>query len=79
MNLCQYKDIFGKPGEGAHSYRLFNVAIVDVIFTIIAAYFIAKRYKWCFSKTLVSLFLLGIIAHRLFCVKTTVDKILFSD
>ena len=30
MSLCQYKDIFGKPGEGAHSYRVANVAVVDV-------------------------------------------------
>ena len=36
--LCKYKDIFGKVGEGLHSYRLFNIAIVDVISTIFVAY-----------------------------------------
>lgn len=30
MSLCEYKDIFGIPNEGVHSYRLFNIAIVDV-------------------------------------------------
>jgi len=38
FGLCKYKDILGKPGEGIHSIRLFNVAIMDVLFTIIGAY-----------------------------------------
>ena len=33
--LCQYKDIFGKVGEGIHSYRFFNIAIADVLLTIL--------------------------------------------
>ena len=41
MGLCKYKDIFGKPNEGVHKYRLFNIAIVDMSFTIIAAAIIA--------------------------------------
>ncbi len=76
MDLCQYKNIFGEPGKGVHSYRLFGVAIVDVIFTIIGAYYISKFYQFPFSYTLLSLFILGIILHRLFCVRTTIDKLL---
>ena len=34
LEFCKYKDLFGKPGEGVHSYRIFNIAIVDVILTI---------------------------------------------
>ena len=37
MNLCKYKDALGIPDKGIHSYRLFGVAIADVIMTIIAA------------------------------------------
>ena len=37
IDLCKYKDILGKPGQGVHSYRIFNIAIVDVILTISAA------------------------------------------
>ena len=37
MDLCKYKNILGEPGKGIHSYRLFGVAIADVIMTIIAA------------------------------------------
>lgn len=79
LNLCQYSEIFGKVGEGAHSYRIFNIAIVDVISTIIVAYIIHKIYpKYKFEYILIGLFLVGIIAHRLFCVRTTVDKFLFD-
>jgi hypothetical protein len=77
---CQYKNIFGELGKGAHSYRIFDIAIVDVLFTVIAAYlihlYILPQYNTIYI--LFILFLLGIILHRLFCVRTTVDKILFS-
>jgi hypothetical protein len=91
MNLCQYKNIFGEPGKGVHAYRLFGVAIVDVVMTIIGAYLLAKYFpktkffsqdgspkKLNFVHTMISLFILGIIMHRLFCVRTTVDKLLFN-
>ncbi len=77
--LCEYKDIFGKPGQGAHSFRLGNIAIVDVLLTIIVGYFISNYFKFDLLKTTGLLFLLGIIAHRVFCVRTQVDKILFDN
>jgi F0F1-type ATP synthase assembly protein I len=76
--LCKYKDIFGKPKEGAHSYRIANLAIVDIILTIIVGYFIAQYFNLNLSLTIFTLFLIGIIAHRIFCVRTQVDKILFT-
>jgi hypothetical protein len=76
--LCQYKDILGKPKEGLHKYRLFGVAIFDVILTIFGALIIAYIFNISFWITLIVLFILGIILHRLFCVRTTVDKILFK-
>lgn len=76
--LCKYKDALGKPKTGIHSYRIFNIAIADVIMTIIASLIISYFFKFNFWITLVLLFLIGILLHRIFCVKTTVDKILFS-
>ena len=29
--FCKYRDIIGKVGEGIHSYRLFNIAVLDVV------------------------------------------------
>lgn len=79
MNFCKYRNVFGEPGKGAHSYRIFNIAIVDVIFTILLVLLICWITKWRFWRTLVVTFLIGILAHRLFCVRTTVDKFLFPN
>lgn len=78
MSLCKYKDIFGKPKTGAHSYRIFNIAIVDVLFTLLGAYIISLYVPYTFTYVAIILFIVGIIAHRLFCVRTTIDKFLFS-
>ena len=77
-NLCKYKDMFGKPKEGVHSYRVFDIAIVDVIFTILGGIIIAYIFNLDYTNTIIILFVLGIVMHRLFCVETTVDKFLFS-
>ena len=74
----QFKDILGKPGQGLHSYRIFNIAIVDVLLTILLAFLISKYFVISIYKTFVVLFLIGIISHRLFCVRTTIDKLLFK-
>ena len=79
MDLCKYKNALGVPGKGIHSYRLFGVAIADVIMTIIGALLICFFFKTKFVYTLVLLFVLGIVLHRLFCVRTTLDKILFPQ
>ena len=78
MDLCKYQNSLGIPNQGVHSYRLFGLAIVDVVFTIIGAMFIYYFSKRSFVYTLIFLFLLGIILHRLFCVRTTIDKLLFN-
>ena len=76
--LCKYKNILGAPKKGIHSIRIFNIAIIDVLLTIFISYLISLfKPKWNFSIILLSLFILGIILHRLFCIKTTIDKILF--
>jgi len=74
-----YKNLFGAPKTGVHSYRIFNIAIVDTLLTICLAYVI-KQYIYPsmnFGYILVGCFFSGIILHRLFCVRTTIDKFLF--
>jgi hypothetical protein len=78
FDLCKYKDILGVPGEGVHSFRIFNIAIVDVLLTILAAYILSIFTKYKVVYTLIFMFILGIISHRLFCVRTTLDKLLFD-
>jgi hypothetical protein len=79
MDLSKYKNIFGKPNTGAHKYRFMNLAILDIIFTIIFAYGMSYFFDYPFIYTLGLLFLLGIILHRIFSVRTTVDKLIFPN
>ena len=76
---CPFKDIFGKPREGAHAYRVFDLAAVDVVFTILGGLALAHAFGWSPIVGVVALFALGIVAHRAFCVKTKVDTLLFGD
>lgn len=50
---------------------------MDVLMTIAGAWILSYVYKMSFIKTALFLFVLGIILHRLFCVRTTIDKLLF--
>lgn len=79
MGLCKYKDALGIPNKGVHSYRIFNIAIVDVVLTFVLALILSYLTKTHFVYTLLFTFLLGIFLHRLFCVRTTVDKALFPN
>ena len=79
MSLCKYKNMLGVPDKGIHSYRFMSVSIVDVIMTIIAAILISYLFNISLFYTLITLFVLGIILHRLFCVRTTIDKLLFPN
>ena len=79
MSLCKYKNALGVPNKGIHSYRLFGIAIVDVVMTLIGAWLISYFFKFSFLNTSLTLFVLGIILHRIFCVRTTVDKLLFPN
>ena len=77
--LCKYKDLLGVPKKGIHKYRIFNIAIFDVLLTIFLS-FIIYMILPCnnFFFILFIIFLIGIILHRIFCVRTTIDKLLFK-
>lgn len=85
IDLCKYSDIFEKPNTGPHKYRVLQninwqgIAIVDVIATIILSFFLKAFFfkKYSIWSINLYLFLLGIILHRMFCVRTAIDKILF--
>lgn len=78
--FCKYKDIFGKPSEGIHSIKIFNISVIDVLLTIFLAYIIQSFVpSFSFIFILIILFVFGIFVHRLFCVRTTIDKLLFDN
>ena len=81
MFLCSYSTLFGKPHTGIHSYRIFDIAIVDVMATLILAYVLYDQtndyFQTNYAMFVFILFLISIILHRVFCVRTTVDKMIF--
>lgn len=85
---CAYKDMLGKPNEGVHSYRIYNIAIVDVILTVVLALIIWGIFIWLnvmnfnigsFIFVLLTLFIIGVILHKLFCVDTTINRLIFKS
>jgi len=74
--LCNYKNALGVPGQGVH-FHVFGIAIMDCIMTLIGGAALAYLFKWSYFWTILIFFVLGIVLHRVFCVKTTLDKILF--
>ena len=77
FSLCPYKNLIGKPNEGIRKYRIFDISIIDVSVPLLASYLISKYYNYDFKLIVLIMLLFGIITHRLFCVKTTIDKLLF--
>ena len=88
MSLCKYKNIFGEPKTGLHNYRIFNIAVIDVLATLLVSVIIHQIIivEWLkmygiikLWMVIVFMFVLGILLHQLFCVRTTVDKLLFDE
>ena len=76
--LCKYKHILGVEGQGFHSYRVLNIAVFDLIGAIAIAWFISMAFNLHFVYACIVAFALGIILHRLFCVNTTINKMIFG-
>ncbi len=86
VGLCKYKDALGVPGKGFHAKRVMGFAANDVYGTIGIAVVITLIlwlvYKKPLLKTfvisLIAVFVLGILLHRLFCVNTTLNMMIFG-
>jgi hypothetical protein len=85
--FCAYKNVLGTPLTGVHSLRIGKgiigeskegIAVFDVLLAIGLALPLARVLKITFLAALLLSIFLGIILHRIFCVRTTVDKIIFK-
>jgi hypothetical protein len=76
MDLCKYKNSLGIPGKGVHTH-IMDFAWRDIVSTIVGGIILSLLFKWNMVYTIIILFILGIILHRIFCVRTTLDKMLF--
>ena len=73
---CPYSTIFGKPGEGVHSYRIFGLAAVDISLTILAAAITSYIYSVPFLYSLLGWFVAGEVLHYAFGVNTAFLKMI---
>ena len=76
--LAEYKDSLGKPNQGFHSTRIpiLDVALWDVLGTVVIGLVLAYFMKWSPLWTVLGLFVLATFLHWLFGVKTKVVKTL---
>ena len=88
--LCRYKDIAGKPGEGAHAWRIGGaygtrdgVAGTDLLLTAGAAFLISRftsnklrQYPplASFFIVFILLMIVAVALHRAFCVDTALNR-----
>jgi len=68
--LSQFKNIFGKPGEGVHGIRFLDTALIDYILTIVLAIITTLATKMPLVLTTVMWFVISILLHLLFGVQT---------
>tara|TARA_R100001463_G_scaffold111601_2_gene166469 strand:- start:111 stop:386 length:276 start_codon:yes stop_codon:yes gene_type:complete len=68
------------PRKGVHSVRIFNISLADLALAFLLAWWFQVYFfpTLNFIIVLMGTFLLGIFLHRLFGVRTTVDKLLFK-
>ena len=76
--LCKYNHILGVESQGVHSVRVLNIAMVDVLATLLVGALISYYFKVNLYLIWLILFILGILLHRLFCVNTTINKLIFG-
>jgi hypothetical protein len=73
------KKIFGTVNKGIHKYKIFNLAVIDLLFTSTSAFIISFYIKKSFITTFILLFFVSIIVHRIKGIRTTIDKLLFPN
>jgi hypothetical protein len=69
---CPYNAIFGTPGQGPHSHRIFGYALVDILATILIALITARFTEYSFLMAFTMWFILGELLHYAFGVQTEV-------
>ena len=81
--LCRFSGAFGRPGEGAHRWRVGGLAAVDLAATAGAALLAARLAPGrgglaAAGLALVVLLIAGVLAHEAFCVNTRLGAALFG-
>jgi len=80
-SLEKWKDILGKPRVGVHAMRdpIFDLALGDVLGTVLLALVVVHFFKVGFVESFVGLLVLATFLHLLFCVDTRITKLLLAQ
>jgi hypothetical protein len=78
MALCKYRGVFGMPRDGVHSTRFIGMAAVDLVATLGIALGISMWTRANMLAVFAGLMALAIVIHRLFCVNTAINKLIFG-
>jgi len=73
---CPYKNLFGVPGTGFHSYRFLGIAVGDTIGTILLAWLTSYLTQTGFWWNLLTWFIGGEILHYYFGTPTAFLKLI---
>lgn len=82
--LCDYANIFGAPGSGAHRHRLVgDFAAVDLLATaggafLLTGFTLGWKNPLAYALVFIILILAGILAHFIFCVDTRLNVAIFG-
>jgi len=68
--FSKYKFMFGVPNKGIHKYKILNTAMFDYFSTILLAFILSKLTKIPLVISTIILFIVGILSHYLFGIKT---------
>jgi fructose-1,6-bisphosphatase/inositol monophosphatase family enzyme len=66
---------FGAPREGVHKQRFLGMAAYDIIASLLGAILISWTFNVRFLYAAAGVFLAGIVSHWVFCVDTTVNRL----
>ena len=79
MNLCpfkKFKHALGTAGKGVHRLRILDTALVDYLLTLMMAFLSAYFLHIPLVLSTIVWFIMGVIFHMLFGVKTNTLKML---
>lgn len=71
---CQYKNLFGEPGKGAHAHRFLGAPIVDLFLSFLLACYVTYSSSIPLVASIVMVLTGGEVMHRIFCVETPTGK-----
>ena len=72
----KFKDVFGTPGKGVHSFKILDTAMFDYVLTIAGAFLLSYLTTIPLVLMTIILFIIAIIIHMLFGVNTATLRFL---